>query len=47
MLLAATRTADIADAHVVVCARRARQTIVTSDADDLRRIDPHASLLEI
>jgi predicted nucleic acid-binding protein len=31
ILLAATRTADIADAHVVVCARRAGQVVVTSD----------------
>jgi hypothetical protein len=38
LLLARTATADIADAHVVVCARRARQAIVTSDAADLRRI---------
>ncbi len=45
LLLAATRTKDIADAHVVVCARRARQTIVTSDPDDLRRLDPDASLV--
>ncbi|GAC1351991.1 MAG: hypothetical protein NVS3B20_07070 [Polyangiales bacterium] len=38
-LLAVTGTADIADAHVVVCARRAGQAIVTSDAGDLRRLD--------
>ncbi len=34
LLLAASRTADIADAHVVVCARRRRQPIATSDPDD-------------
>lgn len=39
-LLAATRTSDIADAHVVLCARRAGQPVVTSDADDLRHLDP-------
>jgi predicted nucleic acid-binding protein len=39
-LLAASGTADIADAHVVVCARRNGQRIVTSDPDDLRRLDP-------
>jgi hypothetical protein len=38
-LLAASGTADIADAHVVVCARRSGQRIVTSDPDDLRRLD--------
>lgn len=31
LLLAATRTTDIVDAHVVVCARRAGQPVVTSD----------------
>jgi predicted nucleic acid-binding protein len=39
-LLAASGTSDIADAHVVVCARRAGQTVITTDADDLRRLDP-------
>jgi hypothetical protein len=45
ILLAASRTADIADAHVVVCARRARQAIVTSDPGDLQRLDPAAHLV--
>jgi hypothetical protein len=31
ILLAASRTSDIADAHVVICARRNAQSIVTSD----------------
>ena len=39
-LLAASATSDVVDAHVVICARRARQRIVTSDPDDLRRLDP-------
>lgn len=39
-LLAASGTSDIADAHVVVCARRAGTGIVTSDPDDLRKLDP-------
>lgn len=46
-LLAATETADIADAHVVVCARRAGHAVATSDADDLRRLDPNLTLIEI
>ena len=45
ILLAASRTRDIADAHVVVCARRSRQAIVTSDPEDLRRLDPKAPLV--
>jgi predicted nucleic acid-binding protein len=47
LLLAVTRTADIADAHVVVCARRNGQPIVTSDPEDLRRIDPTARLIVV
>lgn len=47
MLLAASRTADIVDAHVVICARRAGQAIATSDSRDLARLDPGAKLVEI
>lgn len=47
VLLAASRTTDIVDAHVVICARRARQAIVTSDPGDLRRLDPTAALVEV
>jgi hypothetical protein len=47
ILLGASRTKDIADAHVVVCARRAKQPIVTSDPDDLLRLDPSATLVRI
>jgi len=47
LLLAATRTHDIVDAHVVVCARRAGQAIVTSDAADLRRLDSTIQLLTV
>jgi len=39
-LLATSGTTDIADAHVVICARRSGQKVVTSDPDDLRRLDP-------
>lgn len=46
-LLAASRTSDIADAHVVVCARRAQTSVVTSDPDDLRRLDPTIPLTAI
>lgn len=38
-LLAAIGTSDIADAHIVVCARRAGTGVVTSDPDDLRNLD--------
>jgi predicted nucleic acid-binding protein len=46
-LLAASRTSDIVDAHVVVCARRAGQVVITSDPDDLKRIDPELRLLRV
>jgi hypothetical protein len=46
-LLAASGTTDIADAHVVICARRSAQRVVTSDPDDLRRLDPEIQLVEI
>jgi len=45
LLLARTGTADIVDAHVAVCAQRAGQTVVTSDAADLGRIAPGLKLL--
>lgn len=47
LLLAATNTRDIADAHVVVCAQRANQSIVTSDAGDIRRLDPTADIVAV
>jgi predicted nucleic acid-binding protein len=47
ILLAASRTVDITDAHVVVCARRNGEPIVTSDPDDIERLDPTARLVVI
>jgi hypothetical protein len=46
-LLAVSGTADIVDAHVVVCARRAQQRVVTSDPDDLRRLDPALEFVQV
>ena len=47
-LLANTGTTDIADAHVVVAARRsAATTVVTSDAGDLRRLDDNVHLTAV
>lgn len=45
LLLATSGTDDIVDAHVVICARRAEQVVVTSDADDLRQLDPALPLV--
>jgi len=46
-LLAASGTGDIADAHVVICARRAGQPVVTSDPGDLSRLDPALTLITV
>jgi hypothetical protein len=47
LLLAATRTSDIVDAHVVICARRVGQVVVSSDADDLKRLDPRLQVVRV
>ena len=47
LLLARTGTADIVDAHVVICAQRAGQAVVTSDADDLGGIAPELQLVVV
>jgi hypothetical protein len=46
-LLATTGTADIADAHVVICARRSGQLVLTSDPDGLQRLDPGLSFVVV
>lgn len=45
-LCAETRARDVVDVSVVLCARQRRQTIVTSDPGDLRRIGPELRLLD-
>lgn len=46
-LLARTSTSDITDAHVVICAQTAGYAIITSDALDLKRLDPTLRLIRI
>jgi hypothetical protein len=46
-LLSASGTSDITDAHVVICARRSGQPVVTSDPGDLRRLDPALRLIAL
>jgi predicted nucleic acid-binding protein len=46
-LLAASGTSDLVDAHVVICARRTGQQVVTSDPGDLRLLDPAVRLITI
>ena len=47
LLLARSGTADIVDAHVIVCAQRAGQAVVTSDAADLARLSPALQLIAV
>jgi hypothetical protein len=35
------------DAHVVLCAMRVRQVVVTSDPEDLRNLDPQVELVSL
>lgn len=45
VLCGRSSTKDIVDAHVVLVARREGAIVVTSDPDDLRRIDPDIELV--
>ena len=47
VLLAATGTTDVIDAHVALCAHRTRRTVLTSDPDDIRRLAPGADIHRI
>jgi hypothetical protein len=46
-LLAASGTADVIDAHVVLCARRTGQAVATSDPADLHHLDPTLTLVTV
>ena len=39
--------ADIVDVHVALCAREREHAVVTSDPDDLARIDPALPLIRV
>lgn len=43
-LCGAAGTHDVVDASVVLCARARNHAVMTSDVDDLRRLDPGVSL---
>jgi hypothetical protein len=42
-----TRTADVIDASVVLCAAKRGTPVLTSDPDDLRRLDPSIGLIVV
>ncbi|MDE0669890.1 MAG: PIN domain-containing protein [bacterium] len=47
LLLAASGTADVVDAHVAVCAVRRAVPVLTSDPDDLARLVPTLRLRRV
>ena len=46
-LCGATGTSDVIDASIVIIAKERNDVIVTSDDDDLRRLDPSAPIFHI
>lgn len=46
-LCGVTGTTDVVDASVVLCARQRGHRVLTSDADDLRRIDSKIEIVAI
>jgi hypothetical protein len=47
VLCGVTRTSDVIDASVVLCARSRDAAIATTDPGDLRRLDPGVELYEL
>ena len=46
-LCGAKSTSDVIDASVVIVARERQDIIITSDAADLKRLDPKATLVQV
>lgn len=47
LLLAATSTTDVIDAHVALCAHRTGRPVLTSDPDDIRRLAPAVGIQRV
>ncbi len=47
VLCGASGTSDVIDASVVLCARRRGHSVVTSDPDDLERLDGNLTLVRV
>ncbi|WP_322752547.1 PIN domain-containing protein [Frankia sp. Cas3] len=47
LLLAASGTSDVVDAHVALLARKLRATVITSDPHDLHKLDPTLGVVVI
>ena len=46
-MCAGSRHADVIDVHVALCARERGHAVVTSDPDDLARVDPALPLIRV
>lgn len=46
-ICAATGNSDVIDVQVALCARRRRHAVITSDPDDIARIDPTLALIRV
>lgn len=46
-LCGATGTSDVIDASVVILAKQTGGPIISSDSDDLRRLDPTATIVQV
>ena len=46
-ICAKTGHVDIVDVHVAICARERQHAVVTSDLDDLRRVDPTLPVIRV
>lgn len=47
LVCAASGHSDVVDVHVVLCAQERNHAVVTSDPDDLARVDPTLPLIRI
>lgn len=47
MLLASTRTTDVVDGHVAILGASLGAVVLTSDPDDLHKLDPKLEIVEI
>jgi len=47
VMCGASGSADIVDVHVALCARERQHAVVTSDPDDMARVDPRLPLIRV
>lgn len=47
LLLAGSRTKDVIDAHVAICAHRLGQVVLTSDPSDIAKLAPSIVILRV